>query len=84
MFASKTERYPSPLRAIAGSYGYDVANVLYKCKGDGAAEAVFPYEPYDPRVLYIGVTGTKPFEIGLPPTENEYAATSHKDPCCES
>ena len=83
LYASQTERYPSPKRANGADYGYNEDKAVGACvfKGQKGFTApttfgsIFNIDPTDPRVLYLSVQATENdgFAPGLIPPQNEYS-----------
>ena len=74
IYASKYERYPSPLRAHSSSYGHDASLSLHGCSGTESdrLQLNITFGPNDPRTLYMSVYGGKVFVLGSRQPFNQY------------
>eukprot|EP01050_Picozoa_sp_SAG11_P007206 SAG11_NODE_591_length_8314_cov_3.988314_2_plen_2490_part_01 len=74
VYASKYERYPSPLRAHSGSYGHDASLSAQGCSGTNTDRFMLnvTFEPSEPRVLFMSVYGGKVYVLGNRQPDNSY------------
>jgi hypothetical protein len=78
VYASKYERYPSPLRAHGASYGHDAAVSAHGCSGtaDDDFSMTISFNNGEPRVLYLSTYGGKVYIKGNRPPVNSYSISA--------